>query len=67
MSERLRTRLLRLYKMEELLISKNGLTAMQLTKEFQVNRRTIYRDLALLEEVGVPLRREAGCAQGQNS
>lgn len=55
-SERLRTRLIRLWKMEELLLTHPaGYTALELTRHFQVNRRTIYRDLALLEELGVPL------------
>lgn len=32
-----------------------GYTARELAQHFQVNRRTIYRDLALLEELGIPL------------
>lgn len=55
-SERLRTRLIRLWKMEELLLTHPaGYTALELSRHFQVDRRTIYRDLALLEELGVPL------------
>ena len=55
-SERLRSKLIRLWKMEEMLLTHPaGYTARELAHHFQVNRRTIYRDLALLEELGVPL------------
>lgn len=55
-SERLRSKLIRLWKMEELLLTHPaGYTARELAAHFQVNHRTIYRDLALLEELGVPL------------
>lgn len=58
--ERNRSRIIRLYKMEELLITKHGLTAVELGNHFQVNRRTIYRDIALMGELGIPLLREEG-------
>jgi predicted DNA-binding transcriptional regulator YafY len=53
--ERNRSRVLRLYKMEELILTHNGQTVAQLCRLLKVNRRTIYRDLALMQEIGIPL------------
>jgi len=54
--ERIRTRILRLYKIEQLLIEGDqGLTARELSKLLLVNRRTIYRDIELIQELGIPL------------
>lgn len=59
--ERNRTRIIRLYKMEELLITRSdGLTAAEIGRHFRVNRRTIYRDLSLIEELGIPVYKEDG-------
>lgn len=59
-SIRLKTKLLRLWKIEELLITRNGLTMIELSELLKVNRRTIYRDMNLLQEVGVPIINEDG-------
>lgn len=59
-SERARTRIIRLYKIEELLIAQDGLTAIELCQCFQVNRRTIYRDIELIQELGIPLYKDEG-------
>lgn len=59
-AERNRTRIIRLFKIEEILISRNGLTVIELCNYFKVNRRTIYRDLSLMEEIGIPLIKEDG-------
>lgn len=59
--ERNRTRIIRLYRMEELLITESeGLTVTEICNHFQVDRRTIYRDIALMDELGIPLYKEAG-------
>lgn len=58
-NERLRTKLLRLWKLEEILLTTScGYTAAELANLFKVNRRTLFRDLALLEELGIPLYKE---------
>lgn len=57
--ERLRTKFIRLHRIEELLITtQGGLKATELCKMLRVDRRTIYRDIALLEEMGVPVYKE---------
>lgn len=53
--ERNRTRIIRLYKIEELLIVRNGLTVIELSQHLSVSRRTIYRDIELIQELGIPL------------
>ena len=56
--ERNRTRIIRLYKIEELLIAKHGLTVIEISRHFQVNRRTIYRDIELMQEIGIPVYKD---------
>lgn len=56
--ERNRTRIIRLYKIEEALLSQHGLTVIQLCSYFRVNRRTIYRDLSLMQELEIPIHKE---------
>jgi predicted DNA-binding transcriptional regulator YafY len=57
-AERNRTRIIRLYKIEELLITQSGLTAIELCERMKVNRRTIYRDIELMQELGIPLYKD---------
>lgn len=40
--------------------SRYGFTLAELCRELEVTRRTVYRDLALIEESGYPLSREGG-------
>jgi len=59
--ERLKTRTARLRQLEEILLLKpGGMRASDLSHQFKVNRRTIYRDLNFLAEQGVPLWQEHG-------
>ena len=59
--ERLKTRTARLRQLEEILLLKpGGLRVSDLSQQFKVNRRTIYRDLNFLAEQGVPLWQEHG-------
>ena len=59
--ERLKTRTARLRQLEEILLLKSrGMCAADLSRQFKVNRRTIYRDLDFLAEQGVPLWQENG-------
>jgi proteasome accessory factor B len=59
--ERLKTRTARLRQLEEaLLLKPGGMRAADLSREFKVNRRTVYRDLGFLAEQGVPLWQENG-------
>ena len=59
--ERLRTRTARLRQLEEtLLLKPGGMRAADLSRQFKVNRRTVYRDLGFLAEQGVPLWQENG-------
>lgn len=61
MSTRSLNRTDRLAVIEQLLIrSPMGLRAVELAETCQVNRRTIYRDLTLLETAGVPLQQKDG-------
>lgn len=58
---RLINRTARLRRLEELLLlSPNGLSAVELAKRLKVNRRTIYRDLDFLSFQGVPLWQQEG-------
>ncbi len=58
---RLATRTARLREIESLLLlSGVGLTAQELADTLGVDRRTIYRDVAFLDEQGVPLWQENG-------
>ena len=58
---RLSNRLARLRQLEELLILSNqGMSAIELAQRLQVNRRTIYRDFEFLSAQGVPLWQVAG-------
>ena len=53
---RLANRTARLREIEELLLmTPDGLGVMDIARQLDVNRRTIYRDLSFLEEQGVPL------------
>ena len=59
--ERLKTRTARLRQLEEILLLKpGGMRVSDLSHQFKVNRRTIYRDLNFLAEQGVPLWQEHG-------
>lgn len=59
--ERLKTRTARLRQLEEMLLLKpGGMRVSDLSRHFQVNRRTMYRDLSFLAEQGVPLWQEHG-------
>ena len=59
--ERLKTRTARLRQLEEILLLKpGGMRVSDLSQQFKVNRRTIYRDLNFLAEQGVPLWQEHG-------
>jgi predicted DNA-binding transcriptional regulator YafY len=59
--ERLKTRTARLRQLEEILLLKpGGMRVSDLSHQFKVNRRTIYRDLIFLAEQGVPLWQEHG-------
>jgi proteasome accessory factor B len=54
--DRLKTRTARLRQLEEILLLKpGGLSAMDLSRQLKVDRRTVYRDLDFLAEQGVPL------------
>jgi predicted DNA-binding transcriptional regulator YafY len=58
---RLINRTSRLRRLEELLLlSPNGLSAVELAKHLEVNRRTIYRDLDFLSFQGVPIWQQGG-------
>ncbi|MCA9961704.1 MAG: transcriptional regulator [Anaerolineales bacterium] len=58
---RLANRTARLREIEELLLmTPDGLSAVEISQRLDVNRRTIYRDLEFLEEEGVPLWQEDG-------
>lgn len=56
--KRVRTQIIRLYKIEEELITRNGMRVIELCNCMGVNRRTIYRDLALMQELGIPVYKE---------
>lgn len=59
--ERLKTRTARLRQLEEaLLLKSGGMRAADLSRQFKVNRRTVYRDLDFLAEQGVPIWQENG-------
>jgi proteasome accessory factor B len=59
--DRLKTRTARLRQLEEILLLKpGGLSAMDLSRQLKVDRRTVYRDLDFLAEQGVPLWQENG-------
>ncbi len=61
MTARLTNRTERLIKMEQLLFrSDTGLRAVELAEACDVDRRTVYRDLSLLNEVGVPVYQKDG-------
>ena len=58
---RLSNRTARLRQLEELLLlSPGGLSAAELAKHLEVNRRTVYRDLDFLSFQGVPLWQQEG-------
>ncbi|MEZ4598835.1 MAG: WYL domain-containing protein [Syntrophotaleaceae bacterium] len=50
----------RLHDVIRLLEARHGTTVDELAEECGVNRRTIYRDLAVIEEAGYPLVKETG-------
>jgi predicted DNA-binding transcriptional regulator YafY len=59
--ERLKTRTARLRQLEEILLLKpGGLRVVDLSRQLEVDRRTVYRDLDFLAEQGVPLWQENG-------
>lgn len=59
---RLANRTARLRQIEELLLlSPDGLSAVELAERLQVNRRTVYRDLDFLSFQGVPIWQLEGC------
>ncbi|MEP7293489.1 MAG: WYL domain-containing protein, partial [Chloroflexota bacterium] len=61
MAARVTNRTERLIKMEQLLFrNAAGLRAVELAQACDVDRRTVYRDLSLLGEVGVPIYQKDG-------
>ena len=61
MATRLTNRAERLIALEQLLFrSTAGLRAVEIADACGVDRRTVYRDLALLEEIGVPVFQRDG-------
>lgn len=61
MTTRLTLRTERLIAMEQLLFhSGTGLRAVELAEACGVDRRTVYRDLSLLNEIGVPIYQQSG-------
>jgi len=55
-NDRLRCKLVRLFKMEELMLATpGGVKAVEFSKRLGVNRRTVYRDIDVLCEIGVPI------------
>jgi len=61
MAARVTNRTERLIKMEQLLFrNAEGLRAVELAEACGVDRRTVYRDLSLLTEVGVPVYQKDG-------
>lgn len=56
--ERNCARVMRIFKIEELLLTRNGLTVVEISQHFQVDRRTIYRDIELMQELGIPLSKD---------
>jgi proteasome accessory factor B len=61
MSSRLNNRTDRLIAIEHILFrSPDGRRAVELAEVCEVDRRTVYRDLALLQEVGIPIYQKEG-------
>jgi proteasome accessory factor B len=61
MTARLMLRTERLVAIEQLLFhSDKGMRAVELAEACEVDRRTVYRDLALLNEIGVPIFQKDG-------
>ena len=61
MTTRLMSRTERLAAMEQLLFhSEAGMRAVELAEACGVDRRTVYRDLSLLSEIGVPIYQKSG-------
>ncbi len=60
MNENETSRLSRLTTILILLQSKRLLTATELSKKFNINVRTVYRDIRALEEAGIPICTEEG-------
>lgn len=61
MATRLTNRTERLLKMEHLLFrATGGLRAVELAEACGIDRRTVYRDLSLLSEIGVPVYQKDG-------
>ena len=61
MTTRLMYRTERLVAIEQLLFhSKSGMRAVELAEACGVDRRTVYRDLSLLNEIGVPIYQKDG-------
>ncbi len=61
MTARLTNRTERLIQMEQLLFrNASGLRAVEIAEACGVDRRTVYRDLSLLTEVGVPVQQKDG-------
>lgn len=61
MATRLTNRTERLIKMEQLLFrAADGLRAVELAEACGIDRRTVYRDLSLLSEIGVPVFQKDG-------
>jgi predicted DNA-binding transcriptional regulator YafY len=59
--QRIKTRTARLRQLEEILLLRSGgMRATDLSRQFKVNRRTVYRDLDFLADQGVPLWQENG-------
>ena len=50
----------RLFGIIYLLLSKNTMTAKELSEYFEVSTRTIYRDIELLSELNIPIYMSKG-------
>ena len=53
-------RLVRLIDMTYILESKNGTKVAYLANKYQVSQKQIYRDLAILQEAGLPIYKDNG-------
>lgn len=54
----------RLFEIVYILLSKNSITAKELSKRFEVSVRTIYRDIDTLSSVGIPIYTSQGKGGG---
>ena len=55
----------RLFEIVYLLLDKHKMTAAELATHFEVSPRTIYRDIELLSEAGIPVYMSKGKGGGR--